>query len=154
MKLTTGRCAMTILMVLLPSCEEDPFITNLDDAPLQHREASTTSFQFKTYQIPPTLGGLHSLYVGRNGQFDGSRTLVEFESHTILSWTSLDIDSGYFQFTLDSAYSTEIPVNGGITMGYFRRDSNYAELESNFANVDWINEDYPKISSRFVSDTS
>ena len=77
------RIPCTIVSLFLISCESEAFVTNLDDAPLQSQVASTASFQFKTYQVPPTLGGLHSIYVGRNEQFDASRTLVEFESHTI-----------------------------------------------------------------------
>ena len=148
------RIPCTIVSLFLISCESEAFVTNLDDAPLQSQVASTASFQFKTYQVPPTLGGLHSIYVGRNEQFDASRTLVEFESHTILNWANFEIDSGYFQFTLDSTFSGDIPDESTITMGYFRRDSNYVELESNYTNVDWITEDFPKLSSRFASDTT
>ena len=39
-------------------------------------------------------------------------------------------------------------------MGYFRRDSNYVELGSNYTNVDWISDDYPRLSSKFSSDTT
>ena len=149
-----SRFFCTIVSLFLISCENEAFLINLDDAPLQSQVASTTSFQFKTYQVPPTLGGLHSIYAGRNEQFDASRTLLEFESHTILNWANFEIDSGYFQLTLDSTFSGNIPEVSTITMGYFRRDSNYVELGSNYTNVDWISEDYPRLSSKFSSDTT
>ena len=149
-----SRFFCTIVSLFLISCENEAFLINLDDAPLQSQVASTTSFQFKTYQVPPTLGGLHSIYAGRNEQFDASRTLLEFESHTILNWANFEIDSGYFQLTLDSTFSGNIPEISTITMGYFRRDSNYVELGSNYTNVDWISDDYPRLSSKFSSDTT
>ena len=149
-----SRFFCTIASLFLISCENEAFLINLDDAPLQSHVASTTSFKFKTYQVPPTLGGLHSIYAGRNEQFDASRTLLEFESHTILNWANFEIDSGYFQLTLDSTFSGYIPETSTITMGYFRRDSNYVELGSNYTNVDWISDDYPRLSSKFSSDTT
>ncbi|MEE2877000.1 MAG: hypothetical protein VX822_04390 [Candidatus Neomarinimicrobiota bacterium] len=128
-------------------------MTSLDHTLLTTHEASTTSFRFKTYQVPPTLGGLQRIYLGKKDGIDASRSLVEFESHEILQWSNIAVDSGHFQFTLDTTYSGLIPEVNTITMGYFRRDSNFAELESNYSNVDWIINDYPKLSSSFVTDS-
>ncbi len=145
---------LILFSIILASCENDAFVTNLDHTSLTTHEESTTSFRFKTYQVPPTLGGLHSVYVGKKDGIDASRTLVEFESHEILRWSSIVVDSGHFQFTLDTTYAGLVPEVSAITMGYFRRDSNFAELESNYSNVDWIVDDYPKLSSQFVTDSA
>ncbi|MBH30903.1 MAG: hypothetical protein CMG71_02795 [Candidatus Marinimicrobia bacterium] len=145
---------LILFSILLVACENDAFITNLDHTSLTTHEVSTTSFRFKTYQVPPTLGGVHSIYIGKKEEIDASQTLVEFESHEILRWANIVIDSGHFQFTLDTNYTGLVPEVSSITMGYFRRDSNYAELESNYSNVDWIVDDYPKLSSHFVTDST
>ncbi len=145
---------LILFSFFLVTCENDAFITNLDHTSLTTREASTTSFRFKTYQVPPTLGGIQSIYLGKKEEIDASQTLVEFESHEILQWASIVVDSGHFQFTLDTTYTGLVPEVSSITMGYFRRDSNYAELESNYSNVDWVIDDYPKLSSHFVTDSA
>ena len=145
---------LILFSILLVACENDAFVTSLDQTSLTTHEASMTSFRFKTYQVPPMLGGFHSIYIGKKEGIDASQTFVEFESHEILRWSSIVVDSGHFQFTLDTTYAGLIPEVSSITMGYFRRDSNFSELESNYSNVDWIVDDYPKLSSNFVTDSA
>ena len=152
-----NRCINTVILssfLLLLCCESDTFITNLENTSLKTQEATSTNFKFKSYQIPPSVGGLQFIYLGNKEGYEASRTLVEFESHEILRWANFQVDSGHFQFTLDTNYTMDNDIESSFTLGYFRRDSNYAESISNYSNVGWINDGYPKLSSSVITDSS
>ena len=152
-----NRCINTVILsisVSLFCCESDTFITNLENTSLKTQEATSTNFKFKSYQIPPSVGALQFIYLGNKEGYEASRTLVEFESHEILRWANFQVDSGHFQFTLDTNYTMDNDIESSFTLGYFRRDSNYAESISNYSNVGWINDDYPKLSSSIITDSS
>ena len=152
-----NRCISTVILsssLLLFCCESDTFITNLENTSLKTEEVTATKFKFKSYQTPPSVGGLPFIYAGNKDGYDASKTLVEFESHEILRWANFQIDSGHFQFTLDTNYTIDTDLESSFTLGYFRSDSNYTELISNYSNVGWINDDYPKLSSSVITDSS
>ena len=151
------RSINTIILLtflLLFSCESDTFIANLESTTIQTQESTSTKFSFKTYQTPPNVGSLPFIYTGNQDGYEASKTLIEFESHEILRWASFEVDSGHFQFTLDTNFIIDSDIENSFTLGYFRRDSNYSESGSNYSNVGWINADYPKLTSRLVTDTT
>lgn len=146
------------LFILAPyffACTDEAFVTELgEDTFLHPYDTSTTEIVFRTYQIPPTLGGHGDLYFGKKSVYQMPLTLFKVATFSELITSSMLVDSAHFEMTLDTSKTDTVLDEMPLTLGYFESDTLYSELESNYSNIDWIPSEYPELSSFTAVDTS
>lgn len=142
------------ILIAASACTEDVFLTDLNRTRVSIRDTSTTQIVFKSYQIPPSIGGHPTLYLGKKGDFILPFSLLRLGDLQLFSDTLIVIDSAYVQVTVDSVKSDTSLPELELTLGYFDFDSSFSESEGHYRNIDWVPESYPFFSSTSAWDTS
>ncbi len=132
-----------VTIVFLISCIEDSFPTDIDDLHLTLRDTATVDIEFIPYQTPPEIGSNRYLYMGSNGDFTISHTLIKLGSLIALQDSAFKIVDSRIEFTLvDTVLETEPTFD----LYYFAMDSTidstieFSESGTNFTNDDWLSE--------------
>ncbi|MFQ6616718.1 MAG: hypothetical protein ACE5HZ_08170 [Fidelibacterota bacterium] len=140
--------------LLLGSCTEDTFLTNLEDIPVSPYDTSTTQMRTLTYQVPPSAGSHSRLYVGHQGGFEMPFSLLTLGEVPALSDSVRTLDSAYVQLTVDTSRFGSPPEGSVFALEYVELDSNFSESGTNHSNVDWLPEAIEVFSSILTQDTA
>lgn len=144
-KSSVGRIASTIvtaLLLLLVGCEQSPLESDLDNGNLHLDTLSSGEISGVTYQVPPTLGSLSSLYVGQESGFVSHFSLIKFydyaANNTAFTWqdfvdSTVSIDSAYFLIRFAEDSVTSNPEIDLYTL--LNSDSVFNESRSHYLNL-------------------
>lgn len=150
-------CLSAVLAVslLIMACSEEPLGADLTDTSLHLDTISVASLSATSYQVPPEMGTLKRLYLGRQDGFQNQNLLIRIGpldgtsglELSDLADTSVSVDSAFFTLvcSLDS-----IPTNLPFQLGYFPQggDSIFSESGSNYQNFNHLS------SLTIISDTT
>ncbi|MDP6456237.1 MAG: hypothetical protein QF613_06210 [Candidatus Marinimicrobia bacterium] len=150
---------LTVFLFILVSyffaCTDDPFVTELNEDTFVHpHDVITNEIIFKTYQIPPSLGGHGALYFGKKRDFEMPFTFFKLSTVSDVITSSMLVDSAHFEMTLDTSKTDTVLNDIPLTLGYFESDTLYSEIESNYTNIDWLPSDSLKLPSFTSIDTA
>ncbi len=132
------------------SCIENSFPTDISDLHLDLLDTVTVDIELSPYQTPPEIGSNRYLYVGSNGDFTISRTVLKVGSLTALQDSTFEIIDSRIELTL---VDTVLDIQPSFVLSYFAMDSTieFSESGTNYDNDDWLDE--IEFEGQFTSDS-
>jgi len=135
-----------IYIFLFISCENTSFTSEKILESYEYSIISSNDINISTYQTYPSIGKSEKISIGNNEFFNEIKTFIEFNNYHQNLKSVLKIDSGFIKLNFFDTQNIDSLKLMNISLGIIEKPEEYNEVETNYNNISWLDDDYLKIN--------
>ena len=142
-----------IYILLIISCDDTSFTSEKILESYEYSIISSNDILISTYQTYPSIGKSEKIYIGNNEFFNEIKTFIEFNNYHQNLNSVLKIDSGFIKLNFFDIQNIDSLKLMDISLGIIEKPEEYNEVEANYNNISWLDDDYLKINPTMEIDS-
>ena len=139
--------------MLIISCDDTSFTSEKILESYEYSIISSNDILISTYQTYPSIGKSEKISIGNNEFFNEIKTFIEFNNYHQNLNSVLKIDSGFIKLNFFDIQNIDSLKLMDISLGIIEKPEEYNEVEANYNNISWLDDDYLKINPTMEIDS-